>query len=83
MAIKAWMSESIFTSRAKDYTNPFRKMMYSSQEEMDAVVGKLNDNTFILQEKASLEQHRRTVESILERFGLSGEQHPAVPVTRE
>ena len=36
-------------NRQKDYENPFRQMMYTSQEDMDAVLGKLEDNSFIIE----------------------------------
>ncbi len=42
-----WISKSIFNSRKKDYLNPFRKMVYDNQEEMDQVIGKLDENSFI------------------------------------
>lgn len=51
LATKEWMTKAIFESRAKDYANPYRKMVYDSQEEMDKVLGKLNENSFINQEK--------------------------------
>lgn len=34
-------------SRKKDYENPYRKMVYDSDEEMEAVIGKFEDNEFI------------------------------------
>lgn len=46
--------ESIIISRQKDYTSEFRKMMYDSQEEMDAVLGKFEDNSFIIQKQKDL-----------------------------
>jgi hypothetical protein len=46
-AIKEEITQKIKSSRAKDYTNPFRKMVYQNQAEMDAIVGDLNDNSFI------------------------------------
>ncbi len=45
--IKAEITEKIKSSREKDYTNPFRKMVYENQAEMDAIVGDLKDNSFI------------------------------------
>lgn len=38
---------SITQSREKDYTNPFRKMIYDSPGEMEQVLGSLADNSFI------------------------------------
>lgn len=54
MSTKEWMTKNIYESRAKDYENPFRKMVYASEEEMDAVVGKLEENTFIQQQQQAL-----------------------------
>jgi hypothetical protein len=64
-----WMTREIYASREKDYTNPFRKMVYESTEEMDAVVGRLEDNSFIKQEKEAAGKYRRDVNKILRKFG--------------
>jgi len=45
--IKEEITQKIKSSREKDYTNPFRKMVYQNQAEMDAIVGDLKDNSFI------------------------------------
>ena len=37
---KEWMCKGIFDSRAKDYSNPFRKMVYDTKEEMNKVIGR-------------------------------------------
>ncbi len=55
-AIKEEVTGKIKSSREKDYTNPFRKMVYENQAEMDAIVGDLNDNSFIAQQEADLIQ---------------------------
>jgi len=62
---KEWMTKGIYTSRAKDYTNPFRKMVYSSQEEMNTVIGALSDNSFIRLQKEALKKYRKEVETII------------------
>lgn len=67
---KEWMTLGIFQSRSKDYSNPFRKMPYSNQKEMDEVVGKLEDNSFIKQQKEELEKYRLKIEDMKERFAL-------------
>jgi hypothetical protein len=51
---KTWMTQNIHDSRAKDYENPFRKMVYDNDKEMEAVMGSLADNTFIRQQKKEL-----------------------------
>lgn len=38
----------VYESRKKDYDNPFKKLNFNNAEEMEAVLGKLDDNAFIL-----------------------------------
>src|SRR5690606_24147137 len=59
---KQWMVDSIEASRKKDYTNPFRKMMYDTQEELDEVLGKFEDNSFIKTQKTELEAFIKRVD---------------------
>ena len=68
VATKEWMTKNIYTSRAKDYTNPFRKMVYDSPEEMNTVLGRLQDNGFIRQEKAALKKYRSEVDAVIKKF---------------
>jgi hypothetical protein len=70
IATREWMTKEIYSSRAKDYTNPFRKMVYDSPEEMNAVVGRLQDNGFIRQEKERAKKYRKDIEKVLLQFGL-------------
>jgi len=42
-----YISEQTYKSRAKDYSNPFRMCTYDNSEEMEEVVGKLENNDFI------------------------------------
>ena len=53
-ATKKWITEKIYESRAKDYVNPYRKLVYENEEEMNSVVGKLEDNSFINLQRQSL-----------------------------
>jgi hypothetical protein len=62
--IKAEITEKIKSSREKDYTNPFRKMVYENQAEMDAIVGDLKDNSFIAQQVADQAQLSELVTNI-------------------
>ncbi|MBS1760070.1 MAG: DUF4954 family protein [Bacteroidetes bacterium] len=65
MAIKIEMNAAIFSSRAKDYKNPFRKMVYESEKEMEKVIGKLKDNGFILQQQKETEAYLKNAKKIL------------------
>lgn len=71
VATREQLTNEIYESRAKDYSNPFRKMVYASQEEMGAVVGRLQDNSFIRQEKEGLRKYRKEVDAIITRWGLA------------
>jgi hypothetical protein len=65
---KTWMSKGIYDSRAKDYSNPFRKMVYENKDEMNAVVGKIEDNQFIQDQFEELENFKKTVKGLLKKF---------------
>lgn len=61
---REWMCKGIFDSRAKDYSNPFRKMVYNNRDEMDKVIGKLEDNSFIQNQLAELDELKKQVKSL-------------------
>jgi hypothetical protein len=65
---REWMTHTIFESRAKDYQNPFRQMVYDTEKEMERVLGKLKDNTFINQQKEELKQFKKQVAAIERSF---------------
>ncbi len=54
LSTKEWVVRGIYESRAKDYSNTFRKMVYETEKEMEEVTGKLKDNSFIKQQKDEL-----------------------------
>ena len=64
LATKEWMVKNIFTSRAKDYQNEFRKMTFNNEEEMNEVVGKLDENVFINQQQEELENFKKLVSKL-------------------
>jgi hypothetical protein len=64
IALKTSIVSRITESRKKDYTNPFRKMMYGSDEEMDKVLGAFESNSFVQQQQQSLQDFCKKVETI-------------------
>ena len=70
VATKEWMVKEIYGSRAKDYTNHFRKMVYDSPEVMNKVLGKLENNTFIKQEKEALTAYKKNINYIISKLKL-------------
>ncbi len=68
LSTRKWMTEGIYSSREKDYTNPFRKMVYHSKEQMEKVTGKLDDNPFIQQEYAAYDKFKKTIRKIISKY---------------
>ncbi len=68
IAIRKWIVNEIYTSRAKDHSNEFRKMVYSSEEEMNNVLGRLDENSFINQQKKELEIFKTHIAEMKQTF---------------
>lgn len=64
------LTEGIYRSREKDYVNPFRQMTYENQEEMEAVVGKLDENSFIQQTIMDLKAYKKQVKDLIKKWEL-------------
>ena len=64
------MCKGIYDSRAKDYSNPFKKMVYNTNDEMNVVVGKLEDNSFIQLQLAELDEMKKQVKAVIRRLKL-------------
>ena len=47
--IQQYVAEQTYASRKKDYENPFRQMVYCSPDEMAAVLGTAEGNSFVQQ----------------------------------
>lgn len=67
---KSWMGKGIYESRAKDYTNPFRKMVFDNNEEMNKVTGKLEENSFIQSQLKELDNFKKAIHHIQKTFKL-------------
>ena len=59
------ITERVFTSRKKDYDNHFKKLNFESQEEMDAVLGKIEDNGFIKAKKLENEKLHKSIKKLI------------------
>ena len=70
VTLKEWMCKGIYESREKDYINPFRKMVYDTKKEMDKVIGKIEDNTFIQQQLKDLDIYKKEAKNVLNTLHL-------------
>ena len=66
--IREWMVQQIHDSRAKDYQNPFRKMIYENEEEMNKILGSMQDNSFIKHENESLTAYKKLIASLTKKM---------------
>jgi len=65
--IQKYIAEQTYKSRKKDYDNTFRSMCYDTREEMEAVLGTAEDNSFVKQVRNDTEAFGQLVEIIKQR----------------
>jgi hypothetical protein len=65
---KQWITEEIFKSRAKDYQSEFRKMVYDNESEMNAVIGKLDNNSFIKEQEKELSSMKKKISAAIRQL---------------
>jgi hypothetical protein len=65
---KKWMTENIYTSRAKDYSNPYKQMLYSTKAEMDNVLGALENNGFIVEQQQALVTYKKLIQKVKQQL---------------
>jgi len=64
LSIKSDITHSILYTRAKDYKNPFRKMVYENEAEMNKVIGSIENNSFILEQNELLVQLKLNISNL-------------------
>lgn len=62
--LKNWAWES----REKDYTNPYRLMTFHSKEELIAVTGKIEENSFLIDYKNEMESFAENIDRVLKQL---------------
>ncbi len=68
ISTKEWITRGIHDSRAKDYSSPWRKMVYESIPEMNKVIGKLEDNSFIKEQLTELDKFKKSITALKKKF---------------
>jgi hypothetical protein len=66
--IQRKITEEVYHSRAKDFHDPFRGITYRNKEEMEAVVGKAEQNPFVELSRKKRKQFEETAAAILNRL---------------
>lgn len=59
-----YIDRGVLSSRAKDWSNTFRKSTFRSEEEMLAVLGRPEENSFVLGTKREMERLRAALDGL-------------------
>lgn len=62
--IQRFVNEQVYASRKKDYDNHFRQITFQNKEEMEAAIGTIEENSFIIQVRNNLEEFEKKISKI-------------------
>ncbi len=63
--IQQFVNDQVYLSRKKDYDNPFRKATFRNLEEMNATIGTIDDNSFIVQVRKETEDFNKHIKEAM------------------
>jgi len=67
MEIQRYVADQVFLTRKKDYENPFRRMTYRTAEEMEAVLGTAEGNSFVKQVRRETDEAAARIAALKSR----------------
>jgi NDP-sugar pyrophosphorylase family protein len=67
VVVQEYVRDQVWITRKKDFDNPFRKATFESTEEMQAVLGTVEDNDFVKQVAAETERFKQAAEESARR----------------
>jgi hypothetical protein len=67
ITLQNFVCEQVYNTRLKDYENIYRQATYRNSEEMDAALGSIEDNSFIIQIRKETEDFKKEIEEIKTR----------------
>jgi len=67
LKIQEYIRDQVYLTRQKDYDNPFRRATYRNAEEMRAVVGTAEENSFVKLVRSETETFRKAVDAAKQR----------------
>jgi len=65
--IQQYVRDEVYTTRKKDFENPFRQATYRNIDEMTAAIGTIEDNSFVKQVRGETEEFKKKIEAIKKR----------------
>lgn len=63
--IQKYIAEQTYISRKKDYENPFRQTTFETPQEMQAVLGTAEKNSFVKQVRKETNQFEKAVKAVI------------------
>jgi hypothetical protein len=66
---RQWIAGQVYASRAKDFHDCFRRITYRNTGEMEQVIGKLEDNPFIIQTRREARDFEERARRLITRLG--------------
>jgi len=69
VSIQRFVCDQVYSSRKKDFDNPYRQSTFRNGAEMKAAFGTIDDNSFIVQVRKETEDFEILVEEIKNRSG--------------
>jgi len=67
VSIQKYISDQVYSSRKKDFDNPFKQTTFRNLEEMKAAFGTVDENSFIVQVRQETEDFKKLAEEIKKR----------------
>jgi hypothetical protein len=64
VSIQQFICDQVYLSRKKDYDNPFRLITFRNEAEMQATIGNIDYNSFILQVRQETAETKKFVEEV-------------------
>ena len=68
--IQKFVCDQVYSSRKKDFDNPYRQTTFRNMAEMKAAFGTIEDNSFIVQVRKETEDFEIQVKGIRKRSGF-------------
>ena len=65
--IQEYVRDQVYTTRKKDFENPFRQATYRNMDEMTAAIGTIEDNSFVKQVRGETEEFEKRIQQIKKR----------------
>jgi hypothetical protein len=65
--LQQFVSDQVYTSRKKDFDNPFKMSTFRNKDEMTAAFGTVDENSFIIQVRQDTEEFIKLAEKIKQR----------------